>query len=476
METSVIIIGGGIAGLACAVALSDSGLRPVVLERDRLPGGRARSWTDRTTGDRVDIGPHILLSEYRNMLRLLDLLGTRQQVVWQDKKFITLVDRPHPVTIRMSRLPAPLHFLPSLLKVPQVSQRDLVSNARLLWLVARLTEADSLELDGTDAESFLRRMSVSERFIEWFWRSAAMTIMNTPLERCSAGALLGFFRYMMGISGYQVGFPAGGLGDLFAPAAARRIEAAGGRVLLNTAAAGITGNEQGVTGVRLTDGSHLAARWCVAAIPPQELPALLPDAWVGRQAQFRALSEFAPSPYVSSYLWFDRKLTDERFWSRVWSPETLNYDFYDLSNIRPGWGERPSVIAANLIYSDRAAHLSDEEIVAATVHEIAGYAPVAAQARVRHASVHRIPMAIPAPYPGTERLRPGPETPVEGLYLAGDWLQTGLPASMESAVRGGWLAAERVLAAAGRPRQVALPPPEVTPPLRLLAHLRRWRR
>lgn len=465
-DCDVIVIGGGIAGLAAAVVLSDAGLRVSVLEQSDTLGGRARSCTDGLTGDRVDIGPHILLSEYRNMLRLLARLGTREQVVWQQGEFITLVDRPHPVSVRMHRLPAPLHFLPSMLKLPQVSRRDLASNGRLLWFVARMDSHDAQRIDGIDAESFLRQMGVSRHFIDWFWRSAAMAIMNVPLERCSSAALLGFFRYMIGISGYQVGFAGIGLGDLFVPTAQAVVEAAGGQIRLEAQVDRLILQGDAVAGVALGDGSELRARHVIAAVPPQSLELLLPAGC--DQGPLARLPEFAPSAYVSTYLWFDRKLTERRFWAKVWSPQTLHYDFYDLSNIRPGWQQRPSLIACNLIYSQRAEGLSDEQVIAAAVRELAALAPGVERAELRHARVHRIPMAIPAPHPGSEGLRPKPRTPIARFYLAGDWLDTGLPASMESAVRAAWMAAEEVLRDLGRPQTLVSPLPEVEGAVRLL--------
>jgi phytoene dehydrogenase-like protein len=338
--------------------------------------------------------------------------------------------------------------------------------------VMRLRADDVQRLDGDSAEDVLRRWGVSERFIDWYWRTVSMTIMNVPLERCSAGALLGFFRYMIGVSGYQIGFAGKGLGDLFAPQATRAIRAHGGDVLLRSRAARIEGGDDAgdtATGVRLEDGRLLQARWIVSALPPRDLLPLLPRAWSSQHRTFRDLDRFAPSPYISTYLWFDRKLTREPFWANVWSPQTLNYDFYDLSNIRQGWRRRDSLITSNLIYSKRADGMSDEEIVAATIAELSQYLPSAVQARLIHARVHRIPMAIPAPYPGSERLRPRNATPVAGLFLAGDWTHTGLPASMESAVRSGWLAAELVLADAGRPQSIASPLPHMQGLVRLVA-------
>jgi squalene-associated FAD-dependent desaturase len=458
-EIDAVIVGGGIAGLACAVELCRSGLSVTLLERDAEPGGRARSWVDEITGDTIDIGPHILLSEYQNMLRLMEDLGTLGHVVWQPEKFITFVDEPRPVDIRMYRFPAPFHFLPSLLAAPQLSLYDLASNYRLMWSVMRMSDSESLSLDDIVAEHHLQQMGVSERCIDWFWRSACMAIMNVPLEQCSAGSLLRFFRFMMGQSGYQVGFAGRGLGELFVPAALARIRASGGRVLTRTEASAIEGADGAATAVRLADGTQLHAGAVVSTVPPQQLDALVPQHWRQQHEAFQGLGRFEASPYISTYLWFDRKLTDEKFWARVWAPENFNYDSYDLSNIRPRWANKPSVIASNIVFSHRAADMDDDEIIAITMRELGDFLPEVSAAKLRHARVHRTPMAVPAPYPGLEKLRPQTTSPVGNLFLAGDWTDTGLPASMESAVRSGYLAAENVLARFGRPREIAVPPP-----------------
>lgn len=470
-EVDAVVIGGGIAGLACAVALTDAGLRVTVLEREPITGGRARSWRDAASGDVVDIGPHVLLSHYANMLHLLERLGTRGQVVWHAHKLITLFDR-HPIVMRLYRLPAPLPLVPSLLATPSVSLRDKLSNARVSWLAMRMSTDDVRRLDAVDARTLLRALGVTERFIEWFWASVAMTIENVPLERCSAGSLLRLYRHLIGHNAYRFGFPAIGLGELFAPSAVATIDAGGGRVLRETEARQVLIENGRAAGVLLANGARLPARFCIAAVPPQDLRPLLPEALAAREP-FARLPEFEPSPYISTYLWFDRKLSSEQFWARVWSPTNLNYDFYDLSNIRPAWAERPSVIAANIIYSHRAAALSDDEIVRATVAEAAEFLPWAARAQIRHARVHRIALAKPCPLLGIERLRPSARTPLPGLYLAGDWLDTGLPMSMESAVRGAYLAAEEVLRDAGRPRTLARPLPALDGITGLVGRLRR---
>lgn len=406
------------------------------------------------------------------MLRLLERLGTRERIVWQRDKLITLVAAPHVFALRKYRLPPPLHFAPGVLRAPVYSARDAASNLRVTWYAMGLDEAEVQRLDALDARGFLERQGVSARFIDVFWASVAMWIMNVPLERCSAGALMRFYREILGHNDYQVGFPGVGLSELYVPQARAAVAAAGGAVLTDAPVRAFIERAGRAAGVALADGRTIEARWCVAALPPQDLAPLLPAAWRAREPALGRLDELAPDPYISVYLWFDRRLTRERYWARLWAPENLGYDFFDLTNIRRGWEGRPSVIAANIMYSRRAAGLSDREIVAATVRELAELAPEAPRARLRHARVHRIPMAIVCPYPGTERKRPPARTAVPGLWLAGDWTGTGLPASMESAVRSGWLAAEEILARAGRPASLALALPEPEG----LARLARWLR
>jgi 15-cis-phytoene desaturase len=159
------------------------------------------------------------------------------------------------------------------------------------------------------------------------------------------------------------------------------------------------------------------------------------------------------------YLWLDRKLAAGRYWARAACGTQLNNEFHDLSNIRAGWGGRASVVASNIIHSHRADNLSDAELVAATLAELAEVVPGASRARVLHSIVNRVPMAVSCPAPGTEQKRPDTTTTIPGLFLAGDWTRTHLPASMESAVRSGWLAAEGVWNAIGQPRSLVRPSP-----------------
>jgi squalene-associated FAD-dependent desaturase len=449
----VIVVGGGLAGLACAVALSDRGLRVRVLEGSRVLGGRARSWIHRASGDAVDIGPHVVHSEYRNFLALLRRLGTHDAIEWQPRRLLTIANaNRHGAASLCHRrgLTPPLSLLPDMARASRLPLRDLVSNNRVTLRAMTYDEADVTTLDRMTGLEMLRACRVSESLIDWFWRFASMAVMNVPLERVSAAALLRVHSQLIGHRGIHFGFPRVALGDLYVPSAVAAIQATRGRVETEVQVVELEADGRGQPRVRDARGQVHEAAHVVLAVPPLELrtirAALAPD------------GPFEPSPYKCLYLWFDRKLTDAKFWSLLWAHDRYNYDFYDLSNIRPALCGRPSIVTSNMIYSGRVEALSDDELVAATLREIAIHAPSASRARIQHASVHHVPMAIPAPVPGFERFRPDTRTSLPRVYLAGDWTRTRLPCSMESAVRSGFLAAEAVLRDRGLDARLAVAP------------------
>lgn len=448
-----VVVGGGLAGLSCAVALSDRGMRVTVLEAAERLGGRASSWRDERTGDTVDIGPHIFHSEYHNMLGFLGRLGTRHLITCQPKKVLTLASKPRSLALRHAPLPAPFTLMPSILRAPGLTMPDYLSMVKTGWRGMRFGEEQVAELDRISALDFFRSQGVTERMIDWWWRFAAMVVTNVPLDRCSTASMMRIHAQLSGYKGLHFGFGAIGLGELYTEQARRAIEQAGGRVLTHSPVRAFSGDGR-IDGAVLGDGTRFEADVVVSALPPPALAALLePRQQRGALAD---LGWFEPSPYICCYLWFDRPLAAERFTSHLWSPKRLNYDFYDLRQIRHGWEQRPSVFATNIIYSHRAEGMRDDEIVRATVAELGEFAADAREAKLLHARVHRVPMAIPCPLVGFEGRRPPQRSPLPGLVLAGDWTRTRMPCTMEGAVKSGWLAAEAVLEELGRREKLAI--------------------
>jgi uncharacterized protein with NAD-binding domain and iron-sulfur cluster len=463
-DADVVIVGGGIAGLCAGVALAAESLRVIVLERDAVLGGRARTVIDRESGDALPIGPHVFLEDYTNLRALLEQLGTQERVVWQKQPQLPVVEGRRVHDGRLDRAPPPLHFLPVLRRLPDHSPRALLANLPALLLALQTDEHDVQRLDALDAAQALRKLGVPPQSQRSLWSFIARNILNVPLERCSAGALFRFCRFLLSRPAPRFGFPDRGLGDVFAPAARRAIERAGGVVQCGVHVERILTDGASVQGVRLAHGT-LRAPCVIAATPADALLRILPAHVTHQRPALAALADFKPVPYLSVFLWFDRKLTERRFWARSFRTDDFGSDFYDLSNIYRGYERRPSLLATNVIDSGRIGALPDAAIVERVRAELAELLPDARRDHLLRATVHHIPMAVHTPHPGSERVRPDADVSLDGLILAGDWTRTGLPSCMEGAALSGWRAAERALLRIGRARALvrALPPPGAIP-------------
>lgn len=462
IDTDALIIGGGIAGLTTAVALCREGFETVIVEKKSILGGRARSWTDSETGDPVHIGPHIFTSEYPNFLQFQDVIDARGTIVWQNDPFLYMVDDQKKLPKRRSDwLPTPFKYVPSEMNDRSYSSKSLWNNLLVLAYVLTMDDEDMERLDDINAYAFLKAMGVDDPFIDNVWRFSCRSIMNMPLEMCSASALFRFYRLFVGYSDYDVGFPDGGLGDTFAPQSKEYIEDNGGRILMDREVDEFILNGEKVEGAVLADGTRIRADNTVSALPAKPLQTIIPREWERNYDYFGQLGRFEPCPYISPYIWFDRKLTDLKFWARSYSYDDYNTDFYDMSNIITGWEDRNSLITSNIIYSRRVADLSDEEIIEQTVRELAEFIPEAQEATIEHSVVNRIPLAIHCPYPGVESCRVDQTSPIDGLYVTGDWTDTNLPSSMEGAAKSGWLAGEAILEEKNINRDLACPQREI---------------
>lgn len=477
-DVDVVVVGGGIAGIAAALSLAKRGLRVTVVESRSILGGRARSWTDGVTRDPVHIGPHVVVTEYPNFFHLLEQLGTRHRIVWQPwRHFLTWVQGERDHHIRTLPLPAPASWgLPSVFD-PFVTMADKHSTVPAAVHCLSLSEEAIEALDDQSGAEFLRRLGVSEAYIQHFWGFMSHAILNVPVEEVSATALVRFFRRLVGRSSMEMGFSDGGLGDLLTPARGILGEL-GATVLMNTEVAGfLCGTDGSCAGVELDDGQQLRPRLgVVSTLPPQTLLPLLPQDWLEQHPALRDLERLKPCKYISVYIWFDRKVTEgKQMWARTYNGKDLNCEFYDFSEIYTGkdsrgtpWKSRPSFVGSNIIDAGRVPEMSDEDLVQGTLRELGERFKAVREAKVLHTVVNRIPMAIHRPVVGTERLRPDQASPVRNLYFGGCWTRTNFPGSMESAARGGFLAAERLLERNGQAGPVAIPYPDIALTARLV--------
>ena len=429
---TVAVVGGGFAGVAAACRLAGDGLRPILLERAPRLGGRAASFRDRVSGEHVDYGHHVSMRCCTATHGFLQRIGASDALPYQPELAVPILCGPERSDLRSNLfLPGFLHLAPALLRYRCLSavERFRVASAAIALPAARG------EISFGD---WLRRRRQSERSVARLWNPICVATLNAHADEVSLQAARHVFREgFFSRGGAGLGLFTRVLGDVFA-AAWTYIEERGGQVRTGTGVARILTGSSRAVGVETSDGDAVEADSVIAAVPPWDLRAIVSDPLLAPILE-RA-GRLAWAPIVDVHLWLDRPVLEEDFVIAVDGPVQA---VFDLSRIH----ERPSAVGSHLVLSQSAAEpwidRSSEEIVEELVGALRDLVPAAREARVTRHLVVRHRRATFVPAPGADALRPPSKTPVEGLYLAGDWTASGWPSTIEGAIRSGIAAAGR---------------------------------
>src|ERR1700691_4101256 len=427
---SVIVIGGGLAGLSAAAALGSAGFRIEVFEARPFLGGRATSFPlapSDEASELIDNCQHVLLRCCVNLVDFYGRLGVRESIRFY-REYYSIEPGGRVSTLRRGVLPAPLHFTGSFLRLRFLDAGDKMAIARgLLALRRERTRRD--DLDRISMLEWLREKRQTPRAIERFWRQVLVSAINEDVDRLAArhGFQVFWLGFLARAESYEMGVPAIPLAELYRADLWR----ATGDVSLRLRCPVESIAPEGV----LAGGGLHRADYYICALPFERLAAL------GLPAP-----AFEHSPITGIHLWFDRPVTDLPHATLL--DRTIQWMF----NKSEGRYLQLVVSASRLL-----AAMGRAEIISLATAELAEFLPRVRQARLEKAHVIKELRATFSAAPGTEALRPSADTSRPDLFLAGDWTRSGWPATMEGAVRSGYLAAEAVAKASGRPVTFLLP-------------------
>jgi squalene-associated FAD-dependent desaturase len=445
----VLIIGGGFAGLAAAVDLAEAGRRVLLLERRSFLGGRAYSFTDKTTGDTIDNGQHLMMGCYHRTLGFLEKIGSLDKLKFQRYPQVDFLREESDGSVthasfKCPPLPAPLHLLGGLAGLKTIGWGDRL-RALSVGLAVRGLDGDRHKLAEITVREWLDSLRQSERIQRGFWGPMALATLNEAPEVASADMFarvieLGFLRTKRD-SAMIVSRV--GLSDLYTSQAQSFIEDRGGEVRLNAEVARIEFEEDRATGVTLRSGSRIEADTVISAVPYFALRRMLPAPRAS--AHFPYLDRFKSAPIVSINLWYDEPITDLEFAGLLDSPIEWVFNKNAINQRgEPGRAGRQHlalVISGAHEFADRPK----EGLMAMAVGEMRRFFSAARNQEPIHSAVVREHDATISHTVGTALLRPSQRTRFENFFLAGDWTDTGLPATIEGAVWSGQECAQIIL-------------------------------
>lgn len=444
MSPDVIVIGGGFAGLRAATALAAAGARVVVLEARGQLGGRATAFFDRASGEWVDNGQHVLMGCYDETFDFLRTIGAASNVRLQPALEVAVVDDAQQVsTLRCPPWRPPFNLLAGVLgwrAVPFVDRLKVLGLAPVLGSLRGAGRSDSARSQTPDqsVEAWLQRHRQAPSLQHLLWEPLALAALNEDVRKASARPFVEVLRRMVrgSATSASLGIPTRPLHQAYAEPARRFIEAHGGRVRLNTLARVVVESDR-LSHVEVR-GERLQAGAVVSAVPWFALPSLVAGTTSALRSIVANAGGMIASPIVSVNVWLDRDVLPCPF---VGLPGRSMQWAFDK---RWAFGDSASYVTlvasgAGDIVRSPAGQVADRAI-----QELRDAFPAMRKATVHRTLVVREPQATFSVAPG-QPPRPPTLTPVHNLVLAGDWVETGLPSTIESACLSGRLAAEALL-------------------------------
>jgi zeta-carotene desaturase len=412
----VIIAGGGLAGLAAAAALTSAGHKVKLFESRPFLGGRATSYE--IESETIDNCQHVLLRCCVNLLDFYKRLGVDKDIVFFDEIFF-IEPGGRMSTLKSGLFPAPNHMAEAFLKLTFLNLTEKLAVARAIRAIAK--EKHRTDLDQITMQQWLEEQRQPPRAIERFWRQVLVSAINEELDRMAASH--GFQVFLLGFlatkNSYEMGIPAVPLGDLYGHAIA------GADVQFRTSVEKIAIKDGQVDHI-FAGGEECRADHYICALPFERVPAVVPGLNLD-------IEKFEHSPITGVHLWFDRPIT------------TLPHATLLDRTIQWMFNKSEGRYVQLVVSASRSLETMPRAgVIALAMRELAEFFPAVAEAKLEKAHVVKEIRATFSAKPGLELLRPESRTKIPNLFLAGDWTRSGWPATMEGAVRSGYLAAEAV--------------------------------
>jgi squalene-associated FAD-dependent desaturase len=454
--STVAIVGGGLAGLAAAVALAGSGCKIVVLESRRQLGGRATSFFDSSSGTWIDHCQHVSLGCCTNLTNFCDRTGL-SELVETHKTLHFFGPSAERCDLAATRwLPAPLHLMPSLWQLKYLSWRERFGVMRALQVLARSDRRD--DGHGTTIDQWLLAHRQSDRAIKLFWEPVIVSALSESIDRAAVPPVRKVFvdAFMAHRRGYEMHLPCVPLGEFYGSHLERWLTDQQVELRLAANVKQLIGDDAGIRELEIDGGEQIACDAVIVAAAWRRVNELIPDSIRDALSELKGIHQLESAPITAVHLWFDRPISDlpHAVLPGRMSQWVFNRGVQSLTGKEMASEVKSHYYQVVISASRDLENHPRDEIISDVMAELTSIWPEAASAKLLSARMITEQHAVFSVRPGSDELRPPQRTAIRNLFLAGDWTATGWPATMEGAVRSGYLAAEGLLSLFGQPAKV----------------------
>jgi squalene-associated FAD-dependent desaturase len=420
-----LIIGSGIAGLTAASILSSKKIKVTILESSPKFGGRTYSFLDSNSNSVIDNGQHILMGCYKDTLDLIKLIGAEKNFNFQKNlEVYFLTSERKEYKINASSIIYPLNLLGAILNYNIL---DIMDKINLIGLLLKLPFIRKSSLKNLSVLDWLREQNQNEKIIQALWEILCIGTLNTSPDKASAEVFYQILIKMFynGNFASTIILPKYGLTESLIDPALSYIKLNSGQVISSETVKEFLIKEEKVGSVMSDKNIYEDFDFIILAIPHYAINK------IKNSEKIISEIDFSYSTILNIHLWFSEIPLQEKFYGLINSP--LHWIFHKESHI-------------NVVISDanKFDKVSENELIEMTLNELEKYTPIRKSFLKKH-KIIREKRATFIPEDKVLNKRPGVNSNFNNLFLAGDWTNTGLPATIESAAKSGRLAAEKVL-------------------------------
>ena len=422
---SVTVIGGGVAGLSAAVFLANKDFKVTLLESSPKLGGRAYSFFDKTLDTEIDNGQHILASWYHNTFEFLEIIGSNDKLTFQKHLEVNFIDdKANRYMFKAANLPPPFHFMIGIMKYGAIGFKDQRAVGILVHAIEK-NEIDEEKLKEINTDELFMLTKQTDKSIANFWRPFIIAVFNAEPENTSAYLFSRVIKTgFVEKGGSNLVLPNAFLSDLYVEPAVKYLQSKESEILTNKRVSKINFEDSKVTSLILEDNTEIKSDFYISAVPFFDFKNLVGESIYNKE--FSQVSGLKPSPIVNIHFKFDKNI-DDVFQER----------FAGLLNTKTQWIFKVKNDQLCLVISaaKEISEMDKDEILKLAEQELKMCLPDFKNANITGSRVIKETRATFVPDSESLNLRPKNNTSFNNFFIAGDWTDTVLPATIEGAVK-----------------------------------------